>query len=91
MAILKSSLIVVAVLVVGFLALRVLFTLIANPRVIAEITANPQGQRAGIVMVLTLPFTHVFDYCVSVSLGPRPASCGRGRGRGAGVEKKDSL
>ena len=55
MAILKWSVIVVAVLVVGFVALRVLFSLIANPRVVAEITANPQGERASIVMVLTLP------------------------------------
>ena len=45
MAILKWSVIVVAVLVVGFLALRVLFSLIANPRVVAEITANPLGER----------------------------------------------
>ena len=55
MAILKWSVIVVAVLVVGFVALRVLFSLVTNPRVVAEITANPQGERAGIVMVLTLP------------------------------------
>ena len=55
MAILKWSVIVIAVLVVGFVALRVLYSLVVNPRVIAEIAANPQGERAGIVMVLTLP------------------------------------
>ena len=55
MAILKWSIIVVAVLVVGFVALRVFFSLVTNPRVIAEVAANPQGERAGIVMVLTLP------------------------------------
>ena len=55
MAILKWSVIVVAVLVVGFVTLRVLYSLVVNPRVIAEIAANPQGERAGIVMVLTLP------------------------------------
>lgn len=55
MAILKWSAIVVATLVLGLLALRVLYGLIANPRVIEEITANPNGERAGIVMALTLP------------------------------------
>ena len=55
MAILKWSVIVVAVLVVGFVTLRVLYSLVVNPRVIAEIAANPQGERAAIVMVLTLP------------------------------------
>ena len=55
MAILKWSGIVVAVLVLGLLALRVLYGVIANPRVIEEITANPSGERAGIVMALTLP------------------------------------
>ena len=55
MTFLKWSLIVLAVLVVAFLGLRVLFGLIANPRVIGELRANPQGERAGIVMLLTLP------------------------------------
>jgi len=55
MAVLKWSGIVVATLVLGLLALRVLYGLIANPRVIEEITANPNGERAGIVMALTLP------------------------------------
>lgn len=55
MAILKWSGIVVAVLVLGLLALRLLYGVIANPRVIEEITSNPTGERAGIVMALTLP------------------------------------
>ena len=55
MAVLKWSGIVVATLVLGLLALRVLYGLIANPRVMEEITANPNGERAGIVMALSLP------------------------------------
>ena len=55
MAILKWSGIVVAVLILGLLALRVLYGAIANPRVIEEITDNPSGERAGVVMALTLP------------------------------------
>ena len=55
MAVLKWSGIVVATLVLGLLALRVLYGLIANPGVMEEITANPNGERAGIVMALTLP------------------------------------
>ena len=55
MTFLKWLLIVLAVLVVAFLALRLLFGLIANPRVIEELQTDPQGERAGIVMLLTLP------------------------------------
>ena len=55
MTFLKWLLIVLAVLVVAFLALRVLFGLIANPRVAEELRTDPQGERAGIVMLLTLP------------------------------------
>ena len=55
MAVLKWSGIVVAALVLGLLALRVFYGLITNPRVIEEITTNPTGERAGIVMALTLP------------------------------------
>ena len=55
MAVLKWSGIVVAALILGLLALRLLYGFIANPRVIEEITANPNGERAGIVMALTLP------------------------------------
>lgn len=55
MAVLKWSGIVVAALVLGLLSLRVLHGVMANPRVMEEITANPNGERAGIVMALTLP------------------------------------
>lgn len=55
MSFLKWLLIVLAVLVVAFLALRLLFGLFANPRVIEELQTDPQGERAGIVMLLTLP------------------------------------
>ena len=55
MAVLKWSGIVVATLVLGLLVLRVLYGLVTNPRVMEEITANPNGERAGIVMALTLP------------------------------------
>ena len=55
MSFLKWLLIVLAVLVVAFLALRLLFGLIGNPRVIEELQTDPQGERAGIVMLLTLP------------------------------------
>ena len=55
MAILKWSGIVVAALILGLLALRLLYGVIANPRVMDEITTSPNGERAGIVMALTLP------------------------------------
>lgn len=55
MAMLKWSAIVVATLVLGLLVLRVLYGTIANPRVVEEITTNPTGERAGVVMALTLP------------------------------------
>lgn len=55
MTFLKWLLIVLAVLVVAFLALRVLFGLITNPRVVEELRTDPQGERAGIVMLLALP------------------------------------
>ena len=55
MTFLKWLLIVLAVLVLAFLALRLLFGLIANPRVVEELRADPRGERAGIVMLLTLP------------------------------------
>lgn len=58
MAILKWSAIIVAALVLGLLVLRVLYGTIANPRVIEEITTNPTGERAGVVMALTLPDGH---------------------------------
>lgn len=55
MTFLKWLLIVLAVLVVAFVALRLLVGLIANPRVAEELRTDPQGERAGIVMLLTLP------------------------------------
>lgn len=55
MAILKWAGIVMAVLVVGLIVLRIFYGLITNPKVIDEITVDPGGERAGIVMALTLP------------------------------------
>ena len=55
MTFLKWLLIVVAVLiVVAYLGLRLL-GMITNPRVAEELKAHPEGERAGIVMLLTLP------------------------------------
>lgn len=47
--------IVLVTLVVAFIGLRVAFALIGNPRVIAELKENPEGERAGMVMLLTFP------------------------------------
>lgn len=55
MTFLKWLLIVLAVLVVAFVGLRLLVGLITNPRVVGELRTDPQGERAGIVMLLTLP------------------------------------
>ena len=55
LAILKWSGIVVAVLVTGLIVLRVFYGAVTNPRVLDEITADPDGERARIVMALTLP------------------------------------
>lgn len=55
MTFLKWLLIVLAVLVVAFVALGFLFGPIVNPGVIEELRTDPQGERAGIVMLLTLP------------------------------------
>lgn len=52
---LKWLLIILAVLVVAVLVLQLLFGLIANPRVIEELQSDPHGERADIVMILTLP------------------------------------
>lgn len=52
---LKWSLIALAVLVAAFLVLWLVFGPIANPRVMEELASDPQGERAGIVMLLTLP------------------------------------
>ena len=55
MTFLKWFLIVLAVLVAAFLGLRLVFVPIANARVMEELASDPQGERAGIVMLLTLP------------------------------------
>lgn len=55
LAVLKWAGIVLAVLVVGLIVLRIFYGSITNPKVIDEITADPDGERAGIVMALTLP------------------------------------
>ena len=55
MTFLKWLLIVLAVLVVAFLGLRLFFTQVTNPRVVEELENDPSGERAGIVMLLTLP------------------------------------
>ncbi len=55
MTILKWSAIAAAVLALGFVALRTYFVLVANPAVAKELRDDPQGTRAGIVMLLTLP------------------------------------
>ena len=55
MAILKWFGIAIAVLLVAAVALRLLYGPIVNGRVMEEIAADPQGERAAIVMALTLP------------------------------------
>ena len=55
MTTLKWLAIVVGVLAFGFIALRAYFGLVANPSVAKELHEDPQGERAGIVMLLTLP------------------------------------
>lgn len=55
MSALKWSAIIVVVLVAGVFTLRWLTASHTNPRVLAEIAAEPGGERAGIVMALTLP------------------------------------
>lgn len=55
MGIWKWLLIAVAAVVVLFLAMRIYYGLVANPAVVQELKDNPQGERASIVMLLTLP------------------------------------
>ncbi|MDE0007306.1 MAG: hypothetical protein OXS50_03410 [Gammaproteobacteria bacterium] len=55
MGIWKWFLIAVAAVVVLFLAMRIYYGLVANPAVVQELKDNPQGERASIVMLLTLP------------------------------------
>ena len=52
---LKWLAIVLGVLAVALIGLRVMSTLVTNPRVIEELNENPEGERAGIVMLLTFP------------------------------------
>lgn len=52
---LKWILIILGILAAALLAFRAYFMLIGNPRVAAELRDNPQGERAGIVMLLELP------------------------------------
>lgn len=52
---LKWLIIILGVLVTAFFAFRAIFALVGNPRVAAELRDNPQGERAGIVMLLELP------------------------------------
>ena len=52
---LKWILIILGILAAALLAFRAYFLLIGNPRVAAELRDNPQGERAGIVMLLELP------------------------------------
>ena len=55
MGIWKWLLIAVAAVVLLFLGMRIYFALVTNPAVVEELKANPQGERASIVMLLTLP------------------------------------
>ncbi|MXY53668.1 MAG: hypothetical protein F4Y86_14250 [Gammaproteobacteria bacterium] len=55
MGIWKWLLIAVAAVVLLFLAMRIYYGLVANPAVVQELKRDPQGERAGIVMLLTLP------------------------------------
>lgn len=52
---LKGFAIAVGVLALGFLALRAYYVLVANPAVAEQLQEDPDGVRAGIVMLLTLP------------------------------------
>ncbi|MDE0692121.1 MAG: hypothetical protein OXI55_07760 [Gammaproteobacteria bacterium] len=55
MGIWKWLLIAVAAVVLLFLAMRIYYGLVANPAVVQELKRDPEGERAGIVMLLTLP------------------------------------
>ncbi len=52
---LKWTLIILGILAAALLALRAYSLLVGNPRVVAELRNDPQGERAGIVMLLELP------------------------------------
>lgn len=55
MAFWKWFLIAAAVVAMLFAALRIYFGLVANPAVAQELRHDPSGERAGVVMLLTLP------------------------------------
>ena len=55
MAFLKWLLIAVVAVSVLFVGFRAYWSLVTNPAVIQELKQAPQGERAGIVMLLTLP------------------------------------
>lgn len=52
---LKRTMAVVALLLVAFVGLRLYGAVWLNPRVADELRTHPQGERAGKVMLLTLP------------------------------------
>ena len=52
---LKWTLIILGVLAAALLAFRAYILLVGNPRAVAELRNDPQGERAGIVMLLGLP------------------------------------
>ena len=52
---LKWSIVAIAVVALLYGALRLYSTFVMNPNVVEELQSNPQGERAGIVMLLTLP------------------------------------
>ena len=54
MAWLKWPLIILGILGAALLALRAYALLVGNPRVVAELSNDPHGERAGIVMLLEL-------------------------------------
>ena len=47
--------VILGILATVFIALRAFMLLVGNPRVVAELRDDPQGERAGIVMLLGLP------------------------------------
>ncbi len=55
MAWLKWPAIVLGLLALAFIGLRLFSSLVNNPRVAEEVSTNPQGERAAIVMLLTFP------------------------------------
>jgi len=52
---LKWFIVIVVMLVVFAVAYRLYYERVTNPGVVEEIRSNPEGERAGIVMLLTFP------------------------------------